>query len=51
MKLICPECRELGEYFTDEKLEDRGYYSFRCKCGAEYIAPMENPLIIRKEFV
>ena len=45
MTLICPTCRKQGEYFKDEVLENRGYYSFRCECGEEYIAPKENPFI------
>lgn len=48
MKLICPECRELGDYFKDEKLEARGYYSFRCICGEEYLAPIDNPMIVNE---
>ncbi len=41
--LMCPTCSKQGNYFNDKKLENRGYYSFRCECGEEYISPMDNP--------
>ena len=45
MILLC-SCGKQGESVKDEKLEAKGYYSFKCKCGEEYIAPMDNPDIV-----